>query len=341
MQTITRPFGHPSAPIPAHSAVTGLAHRASITILALLFALLGTPRAFSQAQITSPPNGASLAYPSFQLAWQNVGQVETFIYLGSTQGNNDYYGASLGTAKSVSFTWSGTRPPTVWIRLWSRINVYSGVANSTLAYSYWTFSDRNYRLDQQVVAPSYVWKLPFPGGYTYMCTARAGDPGDTGHQGANFYSLDFARGGSRIWQPADVPINALHSGRVVEVFKGPLDFSRYTYSSGTPSVPLYGFPPNGYFVRLDADGDGNANTGLVTVYCHMKYPPNLNVGDTVTAGQQIGVMGTTGASTGEHLHITFRFNGSSTDPTPELDKIRIENLPIKSFQTWTIYTSTR
>ena len=204
-------------------------------------------------------------------------------------------------------------------------------------HNQWQSRDYFLRLGQQ----SYNWKLPLPGGYTYVCTARAGDPGDTGHQGNNFYSLDFARGGGRPWQTLDLPIYAVHGGKVVEVFTGPLDFVKYQWSSGRPRIALNGYPPNGYFVRIDADGDGNAGTGLVTVYCHLKYAPSLRVGDTVTAGQQIGVMGNTGASTGEHLHVTFRFNGSSSDPNAELDKIRIENRAIKDFATWSTYNSTR
>lgn len=45
------------------------------------------------------------------------------------------------------------------------------------------------------------------------------------------------------------------------------------------------------------------NNGYYTLYAHMnKFMPNLNVGDTVARGQQIGYVGSTGQSTGPHIH---------------------------------------
>lgn len=45
------------------------------------------------------------------------------------------------------------------------------------------------------------------------------------------------------------------------------------------------------------------NNGYYTLYAHMnKFMPNLKVGDTVLRGQQIGYVGSTGYSTGPHIH---------------------------------------
>lgn len=45
-------------------------------------------------------------------------------------------------------------------------------------------------------------------------------------------------------------------------------------------------------------------TGLYYRYCHMVYGSiNLNVGDKVNINTKIGKMGTTGNSTGVHLHL--------------------------------------
>lgn len=43
-------------------------------------------------------------------------------------------------------------------------------------------------------------------------------------------------------------------------------------------------------------------------------------GDIVRLGQKIGLVGTTGRSTGPHLHFEVRVNGEATDPTPFLAK---------------------
>ncbi|GAB2324328.1 peptidoglycan DD-metalloendopeptidase family protein [Alkalibacterium sp. m-11] len=64
----------------------------------------------------------------------------------------------------------------------------------------------------------------------------------------------------------------------------------------------------GYTVIID---HGN---GYSTLYAHMQ--PNLNVapGQSVSQGQQLGIMGTTGRSTGVHLHFEIRKNGSVVNP---------------------------
>lgn len=56
-----------------------------------------------------------------------------------------------------------------------------------------------------------------------------------------------------------------------------------------------------------------------TTYCHMKYGSvKVKVGDVVEAGAVIGTKGTTGFSTGEHLHYGVKVNGSWVDPKPYL-----------------------
>lgn len=59
--------------------------------------------------------------------------------------------------------------------------------------------------------------------------------------------------------------------------------------------------------------------GTMTLYAHM-YPNSrqVSVGDTVVQGQIIGTVGTTGNSTGNHLHFEVRINGKCVNPLPYL-----------------------
>ncbi len=59
--------------------------------------------------------------------------------------------------------------------------------------------------------------------------------------------------------------------------------------------------------------------GLVTRYCHLEDASmRVKVGERVTRGQLLGWMGTTGRSTGEHLHFQVERDGVAVDPLPFL-----------------------
>lgn len=87
----------------------------------------------------------------------------------------------------------------------------------------------------------------------------------------------------------------------------------YSVLEGT--VRHSGNTNNGYgnYVVIDHDG-------FSTLYAHMDRT-YVNKGQKVSAGSRIGLVGTTGQSTGPHLHFEININGSRVDPKPYLDAI--------------------
>ena len=57
--------------------------------------------------------------------------------------------------------------------------------------------------------------------------------------------------------------------------------------------------------------------GFATLYGHLSAI-DVEEGDTVKAGEQIGQIGATGFATGPHLHFEVRVNGQHTDPAEYL-----------------------
>jgi len=101
--------------------------------------------------------------------------------------------------------------------------------------------------------------------------------------------FSWSHNGEDIAASVGSPILAADSGRVILSIRG-------GYNGGW-----------GTYVKID---HGN---GLVTLYAHLSETL-VNVGDNVSRGQQIGRMGSTGRSTGSHLHFTVYSNGVSVNP---------------------------
>lgn len=80
-------------------------------------------------------------------------------------------------------------------------------------------------------------------------------------------------------------------------------------SIGGGKVTEVGYDENGYGNYVVVD-HGNGYTSL---YGHLQKA-TVKQGDTVSAGQQVGVIGSTGNSSGPHLHLRVHKNGQSIDP---------------------------
>lgn len=123
--------------------------------------------------------------------------------------------------------------------------------------------------------------------------------------------------------------------------RSPLEFTRVTSGfSNSRQHPIFGFhrahtgvdfgAPTGTRVKATSDavvafagpkgGYGNLailrhNNGYETYYAHLSaFAPGLRPGRSVEQGQLIGYVGTTGASTGPHLHYEIRIAGTPYNP---------------------------
>ena len=108
-----------------------------------------------------------------------------------------------------------------------------------------------------------------------------------------YISSKYGPRGGRGHQGVDLPLKT--GDPVYAAFDGKVRYSAYS-SSG------YG---NLVIIRH--------NNGLETYYAHLSAR-DVEAGDWVVAGQQIGKGGSTGRSSGPHLHFEVRYKGQSFDP---------------------------
>ena len=82
------------------------------------------------------------------------------------------------------------------------------------------------------------------------------------------------------------------------------------YAAGNGVVEMAGWNGGyGNFVRIRHSG------GIKTAYAHLNdFKSGLSQGDRVSQGDVIGYVGTTGQSTGPHLHYEVLRNGEQVDP---------------------------
>jgi len=109
----------------------------------------------------------------------------------------------------------------------------------------------------------------------------------------------------------------------------PFGFRRYRWHYGTDLKVYYGDPIVAAFdgiVRIvDYEKYGYGRyvvlrhlNGLETLYGHLSKA-SVQVGDQVKAGEIVGLGGSTGRSTGTHLHFEVRYQGNAIDPASIFD----------------------
>ena len=119
------------------------------------------------------------------------------------------------------------------------------------------------------------WYWPLPGRYSLSSLFG----------GRILYGYYDNHTGTDIPAPGGTPIYAANDGIVTTVNTNP-------YASSY-----------GYYCIINHGG------GYATLYAHQCQVPIVSVGQTVSKGQVIGYVGTTGNSTGNHLHFELRVNG--------------------------------
>lgn len=80
----------------------------------------------------------------------------------------------------------------------------------------------------------------------------------------------------------------------------------YAVSGGVVTAAAYHYSW-GYYVQVYHGKDDNGNS-YSTLYAHMNSAPIVSVGDSVSKGQRLGYVGSTGNSTGNHLHLEMKVN---------------------------------
>lgn len=80
----------------------------------------------------------------------------------------------------------------------------------------------------------------------------------------------------------------------------------YAVSGGVVTAAAYHYSW-GYYVQVYHGKDDNGNS-YSTLYAHMNSAPIVSVGQSVSKGQTLGYVGSTGNSTGNHLHLEMKVN---------------------------------
>lgn len=148
------------------------------------------------------------------------------------------------------------------------------------------------KLEEIGLAGGFTWPLP---GYSYITSYFGPRKDPFGNLISNHSGMDIS--GFNVYGK---PVVACYSGTIISV-------DVYTSSDNWTTKPY------GTSIKIDH------GAGVVTLYAHLSGV-NVSVGQTVSAGDTIGFVGSTGKSTGAHLHLTLYIKGVLADPLPYLKR---------------------
>ncbi|MGH8420749.1 MAG: peptidoglycan DD-metalloendopeptidase family protein [Pseudomonas fluorescens] len=149
------------------------------------------------------------------------------------------------------------------------------------------------------------WTLPLASG-SYRIVSGFGPRAGKLHAGTDFSA------------PKGTPIRAASAGKVIAVI----------CNAGNNNCDVDGSPKiSGCGWYVDIQHAGN----IITRYCHMLRKPNVTVGQDVPTGHSLGVVGSSGNSSGAHLHFEVHKvkkgkkanNDNAVNPVPFLRSVNL------------------
>lgn len=164
----------------------------------------------------------------------------------------------------------------------------------TKTINYMKVANTQFPVDDPIVSSDYGWR-------SAPCKGCS----------SNHVGIDFVPGRGK-------PIYAVADGMVVEMGQGG-GYGDY--------VILTHLVPNAEGVIEE----------WTTVYAHMlsdSFAENLRIGATVKSGEQLGRVGSTGMSTGPHLHFELLINGENVDPMPLLGNYEVVVVTEEQHEDW-------
>ncbi len=146
---------------------------------------------------------------------------------------------------------------------------------------------------------------------------------DTKNDGYNCYIPNgrYAPGGGVIKAPVAGIMTSKFGPRMHPILKTVRLHAGIDWAAPT-GTPVYAAADGQVSFMGDGKGYGNLliishSNGLETRYAHLnKFASGIKAGTVVRAGGLIGYVGTTGRSTGPHLHFEVREDGKPVDPIP-------------------------
>jgi murein DD-endopeptidase MepM/ murein hydrolase activator NlpD len=183
---------------------------------------------------------------------------------------------------------------------------------------------------------------PTPQAYTPLCSPLEGEPladlgrpdllknpfqaprlgDDGGHHGVDFAYWTRSDGSSMLGLPILAAVDGVVSTVISDRFpygnaliiETPIENLSPDWRSQLPFDAYDADAPLNVPISLTcptyADRPASQSLSLYTLYAHMQNEPDVQVGEQVTCGEEIGQVGTTGKSVNFHLHFETRIGSS-------------------------------